>query len=105
EAGLVRLGRRSCRGGGSKGDTMAMAAVQAAERPDPGKVEALQGWRLAQEAASRSNRNLLQYGAGIAAILGIAAGSGGILAVANSLQKAQQGASAQLPGPLGALFV
>src|SRR5436309_2859504 len=82
---------------------MAMAAIQAAERPDPGKVEAMQGWRLAQEAASRSNRNLLQYGAGIAAVLGIAAGSGGVLAVANSLHKAQD-ASAQLPG-LAALFV
>ena len=68
------------------------------------KVAALQGWRLAEEAASRSNRNLLQYGAGIAAVLGIAAGSGGILAVADSLRKAQD-ASAQLPGSLAAMFV
>jgi NADH:ubiquinone oxidoreductase subunit K len=48
-------------------------------------VEALQGWHRARASAGRYNRNLLQYGAGIAAVLGIEAGSGGIFAIANSL--------------------
>jgi hypothetical protein len=45
-------------------------------------VKELQGWHRAKEEASHYNRNLLQYAAGIAAGLGIVAGSGGILAVA-----------------------
>ena len=48
-------------------------------------VHELQAWHLAREAASRCNRNLLQYAAGLAAVLGISAGGGGMIAVANSL--------------------
>jgi hypothetical protein len=47
--------------------------------------EELRGWHRAKEAAKRHNRNLLQYGAGVAAAFGVGAGSGGVLAVANSL--------------------
>jgi len=46
------------------------------------KVDALQNWHAATDGASRSNRNLLQYAAGIAALLGISAGSGGVFAIA-----------------------
>ena len=47
----------------------------------------LQGYQLAKEQANRCNRNLLQYGAAIATILGIAAGSGSIFALADSVGK------------------
>jgi hypothetical protein len=49
-------------------------------------VQELQTWRLARESASRCNRNLLQYAAGLAAVLGISAGGGGMIAVASALQ-------------------
>lgn len=52
-------------------------------------VSALQAWQKARDAANRYNRNLLQYAASIAAVLGIGAGSGGIFAVADSLPEAQ----------------
>lgn len=48
--------------------------------------EALRDWRLAREAADRANRNVLQYAAGLAAVLGIGGGTGGLVAVANSLR-------------------
>ncbi len=54
-------------------------------------VGELQHWRLAREKAARHNRNLLQYGAGLAAVLGISAGGGGMIAVANSLGQANTG--------------
>ena len=57
------------------------------------KAAALQNWHMASDAASRSNRNLLQYAAGIAALLGISAGSGGVFAVAESLQSTSRGGS------------
>lgn len=59
-------------------------------------VKELQGWHLAREAAKRHNRNLLQYGAGLTAVLGINVGTGGMLVVAESLARAQEVAS-QLP--------
>ena len=48
-------------------------------------VEALKGWHRSKEASSRHNRNLLQYGAMIAGALGIEAGSGGVIAIANAV--------------------
>lgn len=48
-------------------------------------VEALQGWHRSKEAATRYNRNLLQYGAMIAAAVSIESGYGGVMAVANSI--------------------
>jgi hypothetical protein len=48
-------------------------------------LRTLQGYQLAKEQASRCNRNLLQYGAAIATILGISAGSGSIFALAESV--------------------
>jgi len=56
-------------------------------------VQGLRGWTRAKEAASRYNRNLLQFGAGIAAVLGIEAGSGGIFALANSIVDTGNGGS------------
>ena len=55
---------------------------------DETTVTALQGWHRAREEASRHNRNLLQYGAGMATVLGITAGSSGVFAIAGSLQNA-----------------
>ena len=50
------------------------------------EVQALQAWHLARQAARRHNRNLLQCAAGLAAVLGITAGGGGMLALAESLR-------------------
>jgi hypothetical protein len=76
---------------------LAQGAVSKATERDWTQLSAeLRGWHLAKEAASRHNRNLLQYGAGIAAVLGIEAGSGGVFAIANGLTKVG-GASASLP--------
>jgi hypothetical protein len=44
-------------------------------------IAELLAWKLGMERAARYNRNLLQYGASIAAFLGISAGGGGILEV------------------------
>lgn len=51
----------------------------------PEIVDALQGWQIAKERAGQANRDLLQYAAGITAVLGIVAGSGGIFAVATAV--------------------
>ena len=69
-----------------------MAAV-ASDELTKKQVAALQAWRKATDVAERSNRDLLQYGAGIAALLGISAGSGGVFAVAESLHGAETGGS------------
>jgi hypothetical protein len=60
------------------------------ESPDQRQrlITELQGWHTAREAAGRYHRNLLQYAGGIAAVLGIGAGSGGVFAVAGSLARA-----------------
>jgi len=47
-------------------------------------VQDLEDWHLAREEANRYNRNLLQYGAAVAAVFGIGAGSGSVLALANA---------------------
>jgi len=70
-----------------------MAEIDAVQEQGRGKVAALQNWHVATDAASRRNRNLLQYAAGIAALLGISAGSGGVFAVAESLQSTSRGGS------------
>ncbi len=61
-----------------------MTSVVEADRAGPEIVRALQGWQIAKERANRANRDLLQFAAGITAVLGIVAGSGGIFAVASS---------------------
>ena len=48
-------------------------------------VSGLREWHGAREAAGRSNRNLLQYGAALAALIGIETGFGGVVAVAMSV--------------------
>ena len=50
-------------------------------------VIALQGWHEARESANRHNRNLLQYGALLAALFGLEAGFNGIVIVAIGLGK------------------
>jgi hypothetical protein len=48
-------------------------------------VQHLQSWHESRNKAIRRNRNLLQYAAGVAALLGISAGSGGIFALADAV--------------------
>ena len=48
-------------------------------------IRTLTAWHRARDDARRYNRNLLQLGAAIAAILGIEAGSGGVFAIANGI--------------------
>ena len=79
--------------GASPKGAIVMAAGETAPALATRKVAALQNWHAATDAASRGNRNLLQYAAGIAALLGISAGSGGVFAVAESLNKSSQGNS------------
>jgi len=64
--------------------------VQNGHRPKGGPtveswVPELQAWKLSLERAERANRNLLQDAAGIAALLGIQAGSGGVFALAQAV--------------------
>lgn len=54
-------------------------------------VSELQGWHRAKDQATRYNRNLLQYAAAIAAVFGIGAGGGGIIAVAGALSQIDEG--------------
>jgi hypothetical protein len=65
--------------------TTAEQAIDAIAGGGVSETEALRGWYLARQAATRYNRNLLQYGAGLAAVIGINAGTGGMLALADSL--------------------
>ena len=53
-------------------------------------VAPLQEWHGATEAASRNNRNLIQYGAALAGLIGIEAGFGGVVAVALSVADSAQ---------------
>lgn len=57
--------------------------------PDPAWIEALSGWHASRDRAQRLNRNLLQYAAAFAAILGIEAGAEGMFRVAQGLRTAQ----------------
>ena len=60
-------------------------------------VPELQAWKLSLEHAERANRNLLQDAAGIAALLGIQAGSGGVFALAQAVTVAKDGATTFVP--------
>jgi hypothetical protein len=51
----------------------------------------LSGWRVALAQAERANRNLIQYAAAFAAVLGIGAGSGGVFAMAKAINKSGDG--------------
>ena len=62
-----------------------VAEEEAVNEKEKCKILELQGWHRAKEAASRHNRNLLQYAAAIAVVLGIEGSSGGIFAVAIAL--------------------
>jgi hypothetical protein len=62
-----------------------MPEEQSTER-HPDLVPALRGWHLAKEQARRYNRNLLQYAAGVVALLGIGSGTGAVIAVAQGLE-------------------
>ncbi len=64
---------------------------EAASTEHQALVSALQGWHRAKDQATRYNRNLLQYAAAIAAVLGIGAGGGGIIAVAGALSQIDEG--------------
>ena len=44
-------------------------------------------WHIAREKADRLNRNLLQYGAAMTAVIGVFGASGGVVALAFSVQK------------------
>ncbi len=48
-------------------------------------IAELRAWKLSIEHAERANRNLRQHAAGIAALLGIQAGSGGVFALAQAV--------------------
>ena len=43
-------------------------------------------WQIAKDRANRYNRNLLQFGAAIAGVVGIFAGSAGVFAMAQRIQ-------------------
>jgi hypothetical protein len=55
------------------------------EEQNPLATKPLQDWRAAEDQAARQNRNLMQYAAAAATVLGIGGGSGGLFAVADSL--------------------
>ncbi len=48
---------------------------------------ALRDWHTSKDEANRYNRNLLQYAAALAALLGISGGSGAVAAVGISVSK------------------
>jgi hypothetical protein len=53
----------------------------------PAWVAELGAWRLSLDSANRYNRNLLQFAAGLAALLGIGGGTGGMVALANAVRR------------------
>ena len=63
------------------------APVPAAAAPAEAWVSELAAWRVLEEQAARMNRNLLQYAASLAAMFGIFAGSGSVLALAEAVGK------------------
>ncbi len=52
---------------------------------DP-RISTAQNWYKAKDEADHYNRNLMQYGGAVAAVLTILAGSGGIFAVATAVK-------------------
>ncbi|MFN8523621.1 MAG: hypothetical protein U0821_11040 [Chloroflexota bacterium] len=71
-------------------DAMGTAAIRPGVGEPRALVDELQGWQLSKEQARRCNRNLLQYAAGLTAILGINVGGGGMLAIAKALGEVTQ---------------
>ena len=72
----------------------AAAPIDVASAPTPALdgsgedwVAELASWRILEEQAARLNRNLLQYAASMAAMFGIFAGSGSVLALAEAVGK------------------
>ncbi|MBI4298703.1 MAG: hypothetical protein HY666_02985 [Chloroflexi bacterium] len=66
--------------------------VPAASKDDQrkeGLKRVVSDWYIANEAAKRYDRNLLQYGGAMAAIVGVFGGSGGVFAIAISVQQAE----------------
>jgi hypothetical protein len=58
--------------------------------PDPIEKEELKRYHVAYERAARRNRDMLQWGAAMTAVLGIAIGTGGIFALADSIATANK---------------
>ncbi len=61
------------------------------EEPEPSaekdpRISTVQNWYKAKDEADHYNRNLMQYGAAVAAVLTLLAGSGGIFAVATAVK-------------------
>ncbi len=50
------------------------------------EISVVQDWNKARDEAEHYNRNLMQYGAAVAAVLTLLAGSGGIFAVATAVK-------------------
>ncbi len=72
-------------------------AEQAVNEKEKARITELQGWHREKEAASRHNRNLLQYAGALALVLGIGGGSGGFLAVGLALWKARATTEPAIP--------
>ena len=71
---------------------------------DARTVVHLERFHRARERSSRCNRNLLQYGAALMAVIGIALGTGSVLALARSLAEAQGDAALFPDWGLGVLI-
>ena len=62
----------------------------ALHRADPEEIAQFKEWLIAKELVNRCNRNLLQYSAGLAVLLGIGGATTGVFALADSLGKGTQ---------------
>jgi hypothetical protein len=72
---------------GSDANDKTIGMPVAAAPVDRGWETELSGWRVALSQAERANRNVLQYAAAFAALLGISAGSGGVFAMAKAINE------------------
>jgi hypothetical protein len=66
------------------------SSTAAQHLPDAPWREPYADWKLHTLAASRYDRDMLQYGAGMAAIFGIGAGTGGMFALAKAVKPQEQ---------------
>jgi protein-S-isoprenylcysteine O-methyltransferase Ste14 len=67
-----------------------MAQGNEHQEPSAAKIkrpDLVREWHIAREKADRLNRNLLQYGAAMAAVIGVFGASGGVFALAFSVQR------------------
>lgn len=62
------------------------SAEQAPSAEKDPRISTVQNWYKAKDEADHYNRNLMQYGGGVAAVLTLLAGSGGIFAVATAVK-------------------